>query len=344
MKIEKTYVWNRGTKRRPSEYEDVTAFYSTPAVPFLESQVSHPATSPLPWHYTKTRIGPPDLQGSALQHEAWERFLDPDETFYRNYVRQQWDKEQHVNAALRDAAMFPVEFSPAYVDFLRRFFPPLRYSKWARVQAMQFVIRFVPSSPVDAAVAFQAFDELRATQRIIRRTLELSDRFDGFDDFRRCWLEEPAWQPAREFAERLNATKDWGEVIAACNLCLEPLIEPLMEEVGGLAASAGDSGTSALLASLLTDEVRHRRWTDAFVQMMTGSEIFGEQNREILAGWVTKWYPLAVATIRGIGPMIDGVDPGRTYADFEADLLEVQYPALLQRLGLPAELKVEVAA
>jgi hypothetical protein len=339
MKIEKTYVWNRGTKRRPSEYEDVTAFYSTPAVPFLESQTSHPASSPLPWHYTKTRIGPPSLDGSTLQHEAWETFLDPAEMYYRTYVRQQWEKEQHVNAALRDAAMLPVDLPSSWVNFLRDFFPPLRYSKWARVQAMQFVIRFVPSSPVDAAVAFQAFDELRATQRIIRRTLDLADRFGGFDDHRRRWLDEPAWQPAREFAERLNATKDWGEVVVACNLCLEPLIEPLIEEVASMAAAVGDSGTAAMLASLLTDEVRHRRWSDAFVAMLTGSEAFGGSNREILAGWVAKWYPRAVAVIRGIGPMIDGVDPSRwSYAAFENDLLRVQYPALLERLEIPVKL------
>ena len=40
---------------------------------------------------------PPGLDTAT---RGWERFLDPDETFYRTYVREQWDKEKHVNAAL----------------------------------------------------------------------------------------------------------------------------------------------------------------------------------------------------------------------------------------------------
>ena len=39
MKIEKTYVWNRGTKRRAAEYEDVTGVYRTPAAPFPRAAI-----------------------------------------------------------------------------------------------------------------------------------------------------------------------------------------------------------------------------------------------------------------------------------------------------------------
>src|SRR5581483_1413318 len=212
-KIEKTYVWNRGRKKRASEYEELTQFYSTPAVPFLPTQKSHPAVSPLPWHYTATRLGPPDLDRSRLQYEAWELFVDPDEIHDSNDVATQWDKERHVNEAQRDAELLQVDPTSTWVEFLRRFLPPLRYSKWSRVTALQYVIRFVPSSTVDAAVAFQAFDELRAVQRIIRRSIQLHDRFGGFDDYRTNWLDGPEWQPAREYAERLNILRDWGEII-----------------------------------------------------------------------------------------------------------------------------------
>ncbi|MEW6471058.1 MAG: hypothetical protein AB1679_02190 [Actinomycetota bacterium] len=295
--------------------------------------------SPLPWHYTATRIGPPDLERSRLQCEAWELFLDPNETHYSNYVAIQWEKERHVNEAQRDAELLQTEPTSRWVQFLRRFLPPLRYSKWSRVTALQYVIRFVPSSTVDAAVAFQAFDELRAVQRIIRRSIELQDRFGGFDDYRSAWLDGPEWQPAREYAERLNALRDWGEIIVACNLCLEALIEPLVEEVGRLAAANGDLATSIMLGSLLTDELRHRRWTDAFVKMLLESEEFGEANREVIREWLTLWYPRAVAVIRGIGPLIDGVAGSeRRYAAFEDDLLGKQYPALLDRVGLSASL------
>ena len=339
QKIDKSYVWHRGKKRRPSEYEELTQFYSTPAVPFLPSQTSHPAVSPLPWHYTATRIGPPDLERSRLQYEAWELFLDPDEMHYTTYVNTQWDKERHLNEASRAAEFLQLDPPSTWVDFLRGFFPPLRYSKWSRVTALQYVIRFVPSSTVDAAVAFQAFDELRAVQRVIRRTIELHDRYGGFDDYRALWLEDPDWQPAREFAERLNALRDWGEIIVACNLCLEPLIEPLMEEVGRLAAASGDLSTSSLVASLLTDELRHRRWTDAFTTMLVESETFGPSNRDVVGEWVARWYPRAVAVIRGIGPRIDQAGRStRSYSAFEEDLLTKQYPALLRRLGLESAL------
>jgi hypothetical protein len=332
-KIDKTYVWNRGRKKRPSEYEELTQFYSTPAVPFLADQESHPAVSPLPWHYTATRIGPPDLERSRLKYEAWELFLDPDEMHYQKYVSTQWNKERSVNESARAAELLQLQPTAPWIDFMRGFFPPLRYSKWSRVQAFQYVIRFVPSSTVDACVAFQAFDQLRATQRIIRRSIELQEQFGGFDGHRAAWLDEPDWQPAREFAERINALRDWGEVIVATNLCLEALIEPLMEEVGRLAAANGDMVTSTVMASLLTDSARHRRWTDAFIGMLVESEPFGVSNRDVITEWLSVWYPRAVAVIRGIGPRLDAVAEGR-YAAFEEDILNRQYPALLDRVGL----------
>lgn len=339
MKIENSYVWNRGRKRRPSEYEEITAFYSTPAVPFLESQTSHPATSPIPWHYTATKIGPPNLERSELQYEAWERFLDPDEMHYRPYVAGQWDKERHVEKAAAESAHLGLEFTPAYLDLLRGFLPPLRYSKWSRVTAFQYVIRFVPSSTVDAAVAFQAFDELRATQHVIKRTIDLDEQFGGFDGFKALWMDDPGWQPAREFAERLNVLRDWGEIIIATNLCLEPLIEALVEEFARVAAANGDMATAAMISSLMTDEARHRRWTDAFVTMLLESEQHGEANREIIGRWLGAWYPRAVAVIRGIGPKLDAAGrTSRPYSEFETDLLGRQYPGLLERLGVKDEL------
>lgn len=343
MKIENSYVWNRGRKRKPSEYEEITAFFSTPAVPFLPDQTSHPATSPIPWHYTFTRIGPPSLDRSLLRHEAWERFLDPDEVHYRTYVRAQWDKERHVDEAAGDATRAGLELPPEYLSFLSGFLPPMRYAKWGRVTAFWYVIRFVPSSTVDAAVAFQALDELRAVQHIIKRTIDLADVHGGFDDYKARWMDEPAWQPAREHAERLNVLRDWGEIVMAVNLCLAPLFEPLVEEAVRVAAANGDVTTTVMLSSLLADSARHRRWSDAFVAFLLGSEQHGDHNREVIGRWLSVWYPRAVAVLRGIGPKLDLAGRGlRPYAELEADLLGRQYPALLERLHLKDELVTEV--
>ena len=42
------------------------------------------------------------------------------------------------------------------------------------------------------------------------------------------WLNDPMFQPMREYLERVCVLRDWGEVVVATNLVLEPLLQRVL--------------------------------------------------------------------------------------------------------------------
>jgi toluene monooxygenase system protein E len=69
--------------------------------------------------------------------------------------------------------------------------------------------------------------------------------------------------------------------------------ETLLRGLGEAARHNGDTLLGLLTDAQLLDAQRHRRWAAALTRMAL--ERTG--NREVLAGWVAKWEPLADAAI-----------------------------------------------
>ena len=112
---------------------------------------------------------------------------------------------------------------PEWVETLRMFFAPMRFAEWGISMAHQYVGRFSISSLITNPSILQVFDELRHTQRIAEWTHDLEAEHGGFGGYRTQWLNDPMFQPMREYLERVCVLRDWGEVVVATNLVLEPL-------------------------------------------------------------------------------------------------------------------------
>jgi toluene monooxygenase system protein E len=87
--------------------------------------------------------------------------------------------------------------------------------------------------------------------------------------------------------ERALTVWDWGEAIVVLSLVVKPAVEEaVLRRLGEAARHNGDT-----LLGLITDA--QLRWAAALTRMAL--ERTG--NREVLAGWVAKWEPLADAAI-----------------------------------------------
>lgn len=270
--------------RRLNEYEEVTQL--------------------LQWH------GPYHIDGgrpsqkvwtddsTELRCSDWESYRTPDKLYYRTYTTRQARAGRSVATAFefaqRDGQLAKVD--PARVELLRKVVGVLQYPDWGLCVAHQNATRFALSSWIAGATSFMMFDELRHAQLYGRLALAYGEHFDGFDDPRPDWMEEPRFQASRRLIEETLTNLDWGKTIVLADLIVEPLLTSAAHALlttGSLAA--GDGLTPFVCRSIEDDKLRHRESAAAFLRLMSSDDTFGNANRELVETWVSAVLPQAHA-------------------------------------------------
>jgi toluene monooxygenase system protein E len=109
------------------------------------------------------------------------------------------------------------------------------------------------------------------------------------------------WQGLREMIEKLLVVYDWGESLVVLNLLLKPMVDELfMKHFSDLALRENDHLLGQIVYSLNEDCQWHREWSQALVQMAVEDT---PASRQIIQGWVDKWYPAAAAAIDAFSPV-----------------------------------------
>ena len=96
----------------------------------------------------------------------------PPSHHYRSYTELQDEKEDVIDGLLRqiDDEGYDDGLSEVWVDFLDRWYAPLRFPAHGLQMLAAYVAQMAPASRVTNCAAFQAADELRRVQRIVYRT------------------------------------------------------------------------------------------------------------------------------------------------------------------------------
>jgi hypothetical protein len=302
----KTFEHLEGERRRPDVYEEVTAYVQWgetfrgkyPSLPNEGAYYHYPEHYKLGyWDPTKTR----------WRSTRWESFRDPNRLTYRSYHELQSEREAGlelvITAARKERAVRYLD--PEWVETLRMFFAPMRFAEWGISMAHQYVGRFAISSLVTNPSVLQVFDELRHTQRIAEWTHDLEAEHGGFGGYRTQWLQDPMFQPMREYLERVCVLRDWGEVVVATNLVLEPLLQRVMyRTLSDLGNAHSDSVLPHFAYSVYGDEERHWSWGAALAAMLNEES---EENVATTTEWVDKWAPLALRSVEALGPVFSVV-------------------------------------
>ena len=150
----------------PPEYELVSTdlHYNHPM------RFELPAANPVVAWYYRYR------EGSVLQARDWEQFSDPRRTTYRAYTQLQDGREDVVDGLLReiDDTGYDQGLDGEWVQFLDRWYAPLRFPVHGLQMLAAYVAQMAPASRITNCAAFQSADELRRVQRIAYRTVQLS--------------------------------------------------------------------------------------------------------------------------------------------------------------------------
>jgi hypothetical protein len=299
-------------RRRPNVYEEISSYVQWGETfrgkfPGLPSDGAY-------YHFPERyKLGYWDPSKTAWVSDDWESFRDPAQLTYRSYHEIQSQREAALtsvfDAARQNMALRHID--EAWLQCLRTFFSPLRFAEWGMSMASQYVARFAISGLITNAALLQCFDELRHTQRVAEWGRELETAYGGFADYRTQWLEAPMFQPLREYIERLCVTKDWGEVIVAGNIVLEPLLQPVLHSaMADLGHAHGDAVLPHFAYQIQLDEERHWGWGRALAAMLHQSS---EQNVEQTQEWVDRWWGRADRAVSAFGAIFESVDQSSVF-------------------------------
>lgn len=288
LKPQKTWSHLAARRRKPSEYEIVSAnLHYNDRDPNSPYELD-PGMFMNEWYKKNTFA-------TALKHEDWNAFRDPDEVVYRTYNLMQDGQETYVFSLFdqfsereHDKAL-----DPRWAGTLARLYTPARYLFHSLQMASAYVGQVSPASTLTNCNYFQMADSLRWVSHTAYRTRELACTFadKGFGvDERRYWEEDAAWQGFRELMERALTVWDWGEAITVLSLVVKPAVEEaVLRRLGEAGRHNGDTLLGLVTDAQLIDVARHRRWTAAFVAMAAQTP----GNLEQMRAWIGKWEPLA---------------------------------------------------
>lgn len=299
---ERAFNYFTPVKRRASVYEDVT----------IDTQPSIHRHVDRGWQLSFDGVhGVWSDDSTRLEVADWYDFRDPAGWWERNFYQLGTQREREIDGAVKqgNADGLFADFDPDWVEFLRVNLQVPAFVQHGLWLATASCGRDTLSDTLTHAMVMQAALKQRFAQSLVLYGLDLEPHFGPFpiDTARERWLEHPAWQPTRNYIERLRTVVDWGESIVAINLCFEPIVGVLIQrELGMRAAIAnGDTVTPALgrVAQLEWQWVRD--WTSAFTDLVLGDETHGERNRELVAGWMADWLPLAFDAASALSGMVD---------------------------------------
>ena len=281
-----------GSRRRPSEYEVVSAGLHYHTLDAERPWELDPEIPMAQW-YKRYR------NQSPLTHPDWDAFRDPDEMIYRTYNIIQDGQENYVqglfdqfNERGHDAML-----EPAWVKFLVGSYTPARYAFHSLQMGSAYVQQMAPASTISNCATYSTADHLRWTTHTAYRTRELANAYPqaGFASTERaCWEDDSRWQGLRALLEHALVAWDWAAAFTAIFLVAKPVVEEtLLTEMGNLARRQGDVLLGLLSQAQMRDAERHRRWVSALLKMAL--EI--PANRVVLQAWLAHWAPLGNAAI-----------------------------------------------
>ncbi len=326
---ERDFTWFAPAGSRATIYEDVTVD--------TQPSVHRHLTRGWPVSFEDGR-GTWDDGSTALRSPDWFAFRDPGEQWERTFYQQGSAAEQQIDGAIRAAARegLLADYDPAWVEFLRGFLQIPAFVNHGVWLATATIARACLSDTVAHCVCLQAAMKQRAAQATVLYAMDLEQHFGDFalQDARTAFIRRPEWQPTRRYLEQLTATEDWGEVIVAANLVLEPVLGTLLRrEIGVRAAAAHGDTITPTLARVETQEWEWvRAWSSALAHFLLPA------NHEQLGAWVAQWRPLAFEAADAIVAALPfEVDSGglRRYSDdvlAEAGLAEAPVRAPTRRV------------
>jgi ferredoxin-NADP reductase/ferredoxin len=257
-----------------------------------------------------------DPRSTALRSSDWFAFRDPGGQWERNYYQDGSARERELEEAMREAVAAGLleDLDARWLALLRDSLQVPAFIEHGLWFALATAGRDCLSDSVATCVCLQAAMKQRSAQAIVLQAMDLEPHCGelSISAAREAFLSAPEWQPSRRYLERLAATRDWGEVIVAANLVLEPLVGTLLRREVGIraAAACGDPVTPTLARAADHEWEWARAWSTALSRFLLDDPEHGARNRTTIEGWIASWLPEALEALSALAPLADRIPRG----------------------------------
>lgn len=299
----------------------VRRFGNKPASRYQEGTYDIQAAENL--HYRPTWAPEQELYDpsiTAIAMRDWYDLKDPRQFFYNTYTLTRARQQDAVETNFKFiesrnlAALVPTEL----VDRALSVLVPLRHVAWGANQNHSFICGYGYGAAFTQPSIYQALDNLGIAQYLSR----IGMLFKGVDSLtagKDAWMNAPAWQGLRSYAEDCLVTRDPFELFIAQNVALDGQLYPLVygDMVDGDWSVAG--GTTLAMATQFMAEWydETRKWVDAVVKVAAAES---PANRDTLTGWIAQWSERAQAALLPIAQLGLGDKAGAAMEDRRTDL------------------------
>jgi len=314
--------------RRATQYEELT----------LHTQWSPKTFATQGWFSPDSKgRGVWDESSTRLKASDWWGYRDPSQQWFRPYVELQTKSEQAIELAIRGArrAGLFAGLSRGWARILADYYSAYRFPEYGIFLALCYAQREALSDVVGTPLVFQSLDKVRHSQAIALCMMELEEMIPGFTDQRArpVWMEDPVYQPSREYVELLLACRDWGEILVAINLAYEPLVAGLITReffVRG-AAHNGDPVTPVILETVAADRERNMAASIELVRFLIADTA---ANRGVVQDWLSVWEPRALRAAQAFAPLFDVPERKPIGFDQAAATVAGEYADMIRNLKL----------
>jgi propane 2-monooxygenase small subunit len=331
----RSYNYFEPKKRRATKYEDVTVDVQPDPDKYL--------TQGWILGWANGDIGF-DAKWTAIESSDWHTYRDPNEEWERTFYINNSNSVRQIRQNTENAKSEGVfeDWDTSWLTMLAK-----HMSAFAHADHGLGMYVFMPaqragmSNMHNNAIAVNCMHKLRTAQDILLYNMELEeifgeDEFDG-DAHKDVWLEDPAWQAARENVERIMNAKDWVETTFAANLIFEPLVSELFRSrfLMRFAPAHGDFLTPSIIGvSEREFNERDLRYTMDMMKEFLEDPETGEANKELMEGWLAEWLPYSIAAAKGLEPIWS--EPEKQAESFDDSYARVKsrFEGILSDLGL----------
>lgn len=246
---------------------------------------------------------------TAAKSSNWHAFRAVDQEWEKTHYQRQSTICGAVQSVIENGRKSGVtsRFDTAWLKVLSDHIGAYKHAEFGLGVALMQAQRYGYTQMINSAILTNSSYKMRFAQDLTLYLSEIAIDAPGLDveAGKKHWLEDPIWQATRQAIESIMGAEDYAEQYIATNLAFEPLVGELFRSgfIMQMAAAQGDFITPSVVSAAEADYERNLANTVEYVHMLTSDEQFGEHNKALLSGWLSKHVGLALEAAQQLQPI-----------------------------------------
>jgi len=263
-----------------------------------------------------------DASRTQIVMKDWYALKDPRQYYYGAWTlaRGRMQEKAEGDFDLVDELGLAATYAEEGRDLALSVFLPLRHVAWASNINKGYVSAYGYGIAISQAACYASMDQLGVAQYVTRLAMAFNE-IDALAIAKEAWLQGPAWQELRHFAEDLMVEKDWFALLVAQDFVIEGLLYPLIYENFNEALNRKYGPVFSMLTRFQREwYAETAKWMDSVLKVAAAES---PENKALLAGWIKSSRERAIKALAPVARLAFG-DAAESMLDDAIDQLNTR--------------------